>query len=378
MVVVALNLVYKRILLCLFLISHTFQISNLQEECEKDVENIQEEFKEEQTTLKTMCYMLELAKKNHNQQFRAEYHSKLDDEETKNYQNIQRLKGILETNLGATCNGIKNFLINHKSRTQQRKDDHDYLVNKDNSMQTIIRKQTDNLHLSYETINDYNRKLNDTQKLLGRREKDLQSEYDFFFLAFGILKDNLVKDRRLDFKKISFLTKCFNQSIRNLDNLKSKVEVLLSVSAVCRKLETQEEKVMPFPLSFNSKDIGDLPTEKSVKEYIDQLDLFFQKVGQADALRYAINEEKDYLKKENQLLKMKVHRYCQCLSCPIPDKRVTMVTKHVTEGNHEYRKYMKQQVPQFVGKKHEEEETGEHEEEDSGQQAVDGEYEYEE
>lgn len=192
--------------------------------------------------------MLEIFEKEQKQHYRAEYFSKLEEEETKNSQFHQLLRAGLEQEFSNLYINTKNFLDNYRAQTKDRKREHNYLKVRDEAMQKLLKKQLDKLHLGYETVKQLKQKLSELHRHLGRKQKDLESEFDFFFLAFDRLKFQLLVDRELDFQKLNYLTMCYNDSIQNLEKVKSKGEQMLHISAVCRKLETQEEKIMPFPM----------------------------------------------------------------------------------------------------------------------------------
>lgn len=75
------------------------------------------------------------------------------------------------------------------------------------------------------------------------------------------------------------------------------------------------------------------------------LELFWKRVAQADAARYAINEEREYLKRENGVLKMKIHEYCMCVECPPVEARCEKKPgrlANVTDGYLAQKNYKKQ------------------------------------
>lgn len=322
---------------------------NLRSKYEEDTKNIQTNFEEEEQYLKTMIYMLEAAEKNQRSVMRADYFYKIEEEFTKNSQTTQKMRITYEDIQHDYQKNTQEFLESYSNRVKERKLQYETLRARDESVEVLLLKQIEQLRLAYESIKRLKQNLSDTRKLLGRKVKDLEEEYNFFFMTFNFLKNRLIIDRQTDEKKLDLLTVCYNTTNSHLENLKAKGERILNIGAVCRKLETQEEKITPFPVTGYKLDQKATGDESTPKNSVQLTELFFQRIGQAEALRYAINEEREFLKTENQILKMKIHRYCQCLSCPNEAKNTSRQIKHITEGSSEYLKYKKQGFSNFVG-----------------------------
>lgn len=297
--------------------------------------------------MNTMIHILEMARKEQKQTVRAEYFSKLEEEETKSTQFVQKLKGVLEKVHYTLYTDTTEFLENYNNRVKERKKQYDTLKVRDEALQKLLSNQLEKLRKAYDYIKTLKQKQVECQKLVGRKSKDLEAEYNFFTRTFNTLKNKLILDRQKDAHALNILTDNYNQTLHALDKLRERGEHILHVAAVCRKLETLEEKILPFPAPG-----GKIGLEKAhfKTEYFESLQPFWQRVGQAEASKYAFVEEKKFLKTENYILKMKLHRYCQCLMCPVPEKNVMQKVKYVTEGTIEKKKYDKHEIlDQFVG-----------------------------
>lgn len=305
-------------------------------------------FEEEQQYLKTIIYMLKVAEKTHKSNMRAEYFSKLEEEETKTSQIIQKMRVILEIIQTDFQKCTQQFLTDYGNQVRERKKQYETLLLRDKSLQALLLTQIEKLRDAYETIKNLKRSLSESKRFLDRKVKDLEDEHHFFFTAFNFLKNRLIEDRQTDSQKLQTLVKQFNEIKEHLEKMLTKGEQILNIGAVCRKLETQEEKITPFP-DFGVKQEVKTDEEKFPKEYLEELQLFFQRVGQAAALRYDINEEREFLKIENRILKMKLHKYCQCLTCPSKQRNSSTEIKYITEGSAEYLKYKKQGFNNFKG-----------------------------
>lgn len=326
-------------------------MKQLQAEQEKNTKQLETASKEEEDYLKTILFILQLEMKEVKRTRHAEYFSKLEEQDTKQGQLIQRMKGLLEQVHQKMWTDTVQFLNDYKTKISERKKQHNELKNEDDKLQKIIKKQLEQIRKSHNTIRDLKLKKMDLEKFLERKVADLQSEFDFFTWVFESLKIKLNKDRQVDFEKLSHLTVHYNEVINYLNSLEEKGKHILHVSAVCRKLETLEEKVLPFPVNFVNE--MSRPSLHDVKDYMEDLELFWQRVGKADTLRFAVNEEREFLITENEILKRRIHNYCQCLKCPNYEafKTKARPCRTITEGTLELKKYQKQGIlnSQFTG-----------------------------
>ncbi|XP_072392692.1 dynein regulatory complex subunit 2 [Diabrotica undecimpunctata] len=328
------------------------EITKLEKETEVDVNELSQIFTEDENYLKTILYMLEMAKKEQKANIRADYFSRLEEEETKNTQIIQRLRGILETVHSGIEEETDDFLNKYYVQIRDRKKEYDKLRAQDDALQELLNFQLEKIRKMYDYIKTLKQDLIDCEKLLGRKLKDLETEYQYFHNAFNVLKMQLQKDQQIDASKMEILTVSHNETMSALQKIKEKGEHILHVAAVCRKLETQEEKIRPFPVNYLRPEKTNLSPED---ENIEILDLFWQRVGQAEASRYSIIEERTFLKKENEILQKKLHEFCQCLQCPegqtIDNEQLNWppyighISKNVTEAHHEMKKYKLQNYP---------------------------------
>lgn len=319
---------------------------------EGETEQIKTDFGEDETYLKTIIFKLQVEQKNQKSNMRGDYFYKIEEENTKNSQKLQTLKAILENIQHDFMKDTQEFLKTYQSQIKERKKQYDTLKVRDESLQALLTKQVEKLRQAFEQIRRLKQTMSECQKLLGRNLKDLEEEHSFFFTAFNFLKNRLIIDREKDAKKLEHLTVCFNEADVHLEKIRTKGEQILHLGEVCRKLETQEEKITPFPYTGVNMETK-MFSEEPIKDFCVELELFCQRVGQAEATRFAINEEKEFLKTENRILVMKLQRYCQCLTTPQGkiNKRAAEV-KHITEGAVEYQKYQKHGSDHFIGKKH--------------------------
>lgn len=267
--------------------------------------------------LKTMLYGLEMESKAQAKQVRGEYLSKMDEEEKKYADLIQTLKSGLEKKLEQLWNTTQEFIKSHKSRTINREKDYFTLKQQDDALQVILAEQLLKIKKFYDLIKTLRQRYVDIEKTQQSIIDDLTLEKNYFNNIFFTLKRRVEIDTAIDKKHLILLTENSNEVIDVLSEYRRKGKWILTLGAVFRKMQTLHEKILPFPLppvtKHASKSTADLLTTEFES---DDLFLFWHRVGEADALRYSMTEEKTFLIQDNENLKKKIHSFCRCVDCP--------------------------------------------------------------
>lgn len=296
------------------------QIEAMRASAEEEIEEIKETAAQSEDYLKTMLFGLEMAKKEQEKLVRGDYLSKIDEETSKYGDIIQHLRAGLERTFTKLWDDEKDFLKNYTAQTEERRKAYIMLSQQDANLQKICYEQHMKLQNMQECIKKLKQQYADLQEAEGQKISDLMQERQYFADAFWTLRTRLAADRALDGTNLQILAVESNEATTFLEKTLKKGERLLELAAVCRKLETQEEKILPFPLR-SSTDILAAHSDIKIDEYKNTSDLylFWRRVAQTDAVRHSINEEREFLKRENKILKMKIHGYCQCIECPIEE-----------------------------------------------------------
>ncbi|KAL3314997.1 Dynein regulatory complex subunit 2, partial [Cichlidogyrus casuarinus] len=115
-----------------------------------------------------------------------------------------------------------------------------------------------------------------------------------------------------------------------LERLKTKAEVILRWAEKCRAMESEEEKVIPFyESSLNQQEktvLEEVLTSDANKEFEDDLKVntildrfkplenFWKRFNHVQLERIALLKEQDFLKNENQQLRLYLKEYVNGLS----------------------------------------------------------------
>jgi hypothetical protein len=148
-----------------------------------------------------------------------------------------------------------------------------------------------------------------------KREKKLISD------NFLHLKERMRKFRDEERKKLTHLVINSKVAMEKLEEMLKLGEKILKTSELCRKLETEKEKVIPFYESTVTED--DIPDELQVlyKEVSEQesksygyIKNYFKRFNKVMLDKIAIQQQKELYRKENQTLKSLLKQYIDNIS----------------------------------------------------------------
>lgn len=314
----------------------------MQDRCNSEFQDIKSMYGENFDYLKTMLFKIEMERKEHNRLKKGEYFSRLDEVEVKNQLVLQKLRATLEKNYQNMFEDAKKFIKDYNKRIRERKKEHNMLKNQDDQMQELIGQQFRHIKRCNERVRQLRTAYIDMKQSEGGHLADLQAERNFFSTSFLTLKAKLENDKKDDFDKLAMLGGNASEAFDYLEALNKKGEMILTLAAVCRKLETQKEKILTFPSCTHGLPESNIDLDDEVIEgVVPEMELFWQRLGQAFGVHYTLEREKTCLIEENELLAETHNAYCENLLFPPikPFKDLVAIPK--TEATLEFAKYEK-------------------------------------
>lgn len=315
-------------------------IAELTNYAASEADGMQAVFKDGEDCLKTMLYGLEMIRKAQEKKGRGELLSKIDEEDTKYTDIVQRMRAALETKLVHLWDKTDNFLEEYYKRTDSRKAIYLELAEEDAILQTVLSRQLITINASHDFIKILRERYAKVVKQKSKSIADLENEKNFLTDSFNTLKLRLEGDLGVDSDNIKYLTSNSNSAIEFLKDLKQKGRRILKMMGICRQLETEKEKILGFPEAQIPKLLGKSIIDlRSLDMEHDDLHMFWCKVAMVDTHRYSMNEEREFLRRENRLLKLKIHKFCECLDCPALPPIAIKKSFHITDVNSFMKKY---------------------------------------
>merc|ERR1712002_101408 len=141
---------------------------------------------------------------------------------------------------------------------------------------------------------------------------------------FQELKGQMNQLREKERERLTKLTLMSNESIKELKRKCEKGERILRLSEMCRKLETEEEKVLPFyASSLTAEEQEDVeaaeyetPSEPlcAIMMEYTSLENFWKRYNKVLLDKLALDKEKSLLTQENQQLRNVLKQYLDGIS----------------------------------------------------------------
>lgn len=174
-----------------------------------------------------------------------------------------------------------------------------------------IKKQTQKLALKAAQI----KRENDDRNEALRRERDTIVHH------YHELKKKMAKLRGQKEEHLGTLVTNSLQCMETLKGYQNLGERILKTAELCRKLETEKEKVLPF---YQSDEVGQEETELQVEKIMGvdphtynefkQLDNFYKRYNKVNLDKLAIQKQKATLEKENLFFKNLLKQYLDGVS----------------------------------------------------------------
>jgi hypothetical protein len=154
------------------------------------------------------------------------------------------------------------------------------------------------------------------------RNQKLTNEKIQILKHYHELKRKMTKFREEEARRLTNLTKNAKACMDTLKSYQRLAERILKTAELCRKLETEREKVLPFYEAETDAleeepdhKIGDIDgVDKEVFNEFKQLDSFYKRYNKVLLDKVAIDKQKGSLEKENMFFKSLLKQYLDGVS----------------------------------------------------------------
>ncbi|WAR03826.1 DRC2-like protein [Mya arenaria] len=285
------------------------RLGKLQEEYEDELEIIKEEFdteraimvdqhNHEMNDIADILFAMEQNFHERENDAKSEFQSMRDEIKNKNLEEKHALRVQLEQKVDNLWMQFREALQNYNMTTEERKVAFENLKVKDEKSAKEIESQMRKLQ-----------RISDREKMLAH---------------FQLMKAEMNKVRENERDKLTKVTLESNAAIKEVKRQKEKVELILKVAEMCRKLETEEEKVLPFyasSLTHEEKEdveaaVLEPPSEplaNAMHEYTS-LENFWKRFNKVLLDKLALDKERQTLLGENTQLRTLLKQYLDGIS----------------------------------------------------------------
>mmetsp|Transcript_11897 Transcript_11897/g.36053 ORF Transcript_11897/g.36053 Transcript_11897/m.36053 type:complete len:511 (-) Transcript_11897:121-1653(-) len=257
----------------------------------------------------------------------------------RNSDEIQLLRMTLDQRIEELEQFFENAHLNYLQNTDTRTTEFKQLTHRDQDLSREIDIKMRKIERLKNNVRHWNAKINRTIQESAERNKLLLDERNVIQRHFQKLKGRMSRFRDSQATRISELTENANQTMETLRGNRVLAEKILKLGEISRKLETEQEKVLPFFVTDHTDAIdkeadalmdyadeeGEVPAmspfqayaldanERPVKpwSYLDNFNRKFNKVA-LDTL--AIQNERDRLEREYNDLQSILKQYLDGIS----------------------------------------------------------------
>ena len=174
-----------------------------------------------------------------------DFESQREEIKNKNSEDYNVLKISLESTIDELERHFDQAHVAYLSSTDARTESFKHLTRSDAQSARIIEKRMRRLMRLQDSLTHWRTKISSNSREWDTRDKALRSEKDIMAQHYHRLKASMDKFRQGEGQRLKALSLNSRQSI---DELKQKVEMaerILHLAELCRKLETEAEKVLP-------------------------------------------------------------------------------------------------------------------------------------
>jgi len=283
-----------------------------------------EQHSQEVSDLQDIMFAMEQNFNERENDARSEFQSQRDEIKNKNLEEKHALRVQLELAVEDLWAQFQAALRNYQETTEERKKAFEELKTKDERSAKEIETQMRKLQRLTDNIAQLKGKMGNNAKECEERNKQLREEREVMLAHFQELKGQMNRLRENERERLTKLTLESNAAIKELKRKCEKGERILKLAEMCRKLETEEEKVLPFyASSLTSEEQEDVqaavmepPSQElaAVMYEYAGLDNFWKRYNKVLLDKVALDKEKSTLFQENHQLRLLLKQYLDGIS----------------------------------------------------------------
>lgn len=299
-------------------------ISRIKYEFDREREAIESAQNSEMNELQNIIYGMEKIFLDQETEALNEFQNLRDDIKNKNLEEKQTLRAALVERVEELWKQFDRINENYKETTEEKKKQFEELKAKDEKSAEEIDKQMKLIQNLLDSINTLKTKISQNAKEAQEANHAIKENRDVMNAHFHDLKVQMKQIQDANRKKLTKLTKDCDEVLNCLKKKKEKAEQILHFAEMCRKLETEEEKVLPFYASSlteeEEQDVHQAVLEQPstqlatiMKDYLS-VENFWKRYNKVLLDKIALEKEKQMLSNENAQLRVLLKQYLDGIS----------------------------------------------------------------
>merc|ERR1719262_1916540 len=257
------------------------RLQALEEDFTNDVATLEEEFKVERDLLMerhalerrelaVIVQQVEQEEKNREQMDVTEHQSQYELIRNKNIEEDHQMRSNLEEKIEQMKEKCNAQLTSYRTSTEANTADYRSYLQRDAMLSKHVERKLRQVERMQSSIQHWKMKIQQNRRECEERNAQLRTEKDHIAKHFQELKGKMNRFRGEEKKRLTDLTANARQCIRSLKDQLTLAERILKTAELCRKFETEREKVLPFYLN-RDVDVDELDMEEEAKEEIKEV-----------------------------------------------------------------------------------------------------------
>ncbi|XP_076870282.1 dynein regulatory complex subunit 2 [Brachyhypopomus gauderio] len=299
-------------------------LEELNTEFNTERERILTVHKQEMAYLEDVAFAMEQRYDEINREVRLNYQNTRDDITNQSIEEKHALRTQLEGTEKELWEQFQQVLHSYSEATKVRQVEYESLRAKDEHSAREIDLQMRRLQKMQDYISDLRSRLSSGQRESEVSARELRAVREDVAHKVQQLKTKLSLARAAERRQLANLTMHSSKTAQKLRDIIGKGDKLLRLAEMCRKLETEQEKVLPFyASSLSAEELSqerahamEAPSEELARAMLDytSLERFWQRYNKVLLERLCLEQEKAALGRENQQLRILLKQYLDGIS----------------------------------------------------------------
>jgi hypothetical protein len=293
----------------------------LEEEFDREREEINNIHRNQVRQLDDMIETVKEDDKKKTEDARNEFQAFCEEIKHKNLDELNTIKFQLEGKQRKLHSDLEQMYEKYKNDTHSKAKDHAEYFQKDRDKTKEIDRLAKEIERLKDKIEHMKHKIHQHTKEYNKRNLALKRENENIHRNYKELKAKMLKFREDEARRLTELTLNSRNAVLKLKEFVTLGERILKTAELCRRLETEKEKVIPFyegtvieeeiPADIR-KEFEEISGDK-YQEY-SYLNNFYKRYNKVLLDKLAIHKQKEQLDKDNTILKSMLKQYLDGIS----------------------------------------------------------------
>ncbi|CAF0989995.1 unnamed protein product [Didymodactylos carnosus] len=314
---------------------HTTTVDKLLNQYELDVEQVKNEFQNERnriirdhdtskTELQDIIYNMEKTFLDSETSAENNFHAMMEELKNKYREDMQQYQLSVEARSIALQNEMTTISTNYKERTKESKAQYQEYKTKDEKNSKEIRDNTTFITKITEKVNVAKGQIAALEASHTARMSKISQEKENMKRYLLQLKSQLLSMQEELRRRLTRLATTCDSTEKQLEKRVKIAEILLTFAEMSRKLEAEEEKILPFYVSTLTEEekadvegaFYETPIEDIASEMYkyDSLETFWKRFSKVSLDKLTLEKERSILQSENMQLKLLLKQYLDGIS----------------------------------------------------------------